>query len=362
MVLYGYDAYNRQTSYTDEEGNTTSYTYTPDGLRSSKTQNGATTNFYWDRGYISTESKNGTVTAKNYVGINGIFAREANNITDYMLKNGHSDVVSLVRNGAVTRTYDYDVYGVQKNIDPTDTNPFRYCGEYFDKESGSVYLRCRYYSPEIGRFTTMDKHWNVNNMIYGDRVYQDGEIKFPDMNAIMQSSNLYAYCMNNPVGYIDPDAELAYPGEIHNFVVNYVAYKYGFYKEETIYYPVGWGRADLISEDGRVWDVKRDKPKQIAAGVSQVDKYIKNKWKRDMDMKLETGGYIESDSFFVTINVDTYYVSYRYAGGGVIAYDYYKVDTDWEQVMEYAKDVAGVVAIAGSLFIALTTGVLVPVV
>ncbi len=208
VVLYGYNAYNRLTSYTDEGGSTTSYTYTPDGLRSSKTQNGETTKFYWDRGYISTESKNSTITAKNYIGISGIFAREANNATDYMLKNGHGDVTTLVRNGAVTRTYDYDAYGVQKNIDPTDTNPFRYCGEYFDKESGSIYLRSRYYAPNVGRFISEDTHWNSSNMIYGDKVYKDGEIKVPDINAIMQSDNLYGYCMNNPVGYVDLSGEI----------------------------------------------------------------------------------------------------------------------------------------------------------
>ena len=63
-----------------------------------------------------------------------------------MLKNGHGDVVSLLQNGAVVKTYDYDAYGKEKNIDQTDTNPFRYCGEYFDTEIGSIYLRNRYYA------------------------------------------------------------------------------------------------------------------------------------------------------------------------------------------------------------------------
>lgn len=44
-------------------------------------------------------------------------------------------------------------------------------------------------------------------MIYGDKVYQKGEIRIPDTNAIMQSGNLYPYCMNNPVMYSDPSGE-----------------------------------------------------------------------------------------------------------------------------------------------------------
>ena len=40
-------------------------------------------------------------------------------------------------------------------------------------------------------------------MIYGDKEYKPGETKVPDLNAITQSSNLYAYCMNNPLKYTD---------------------------------------------------------------------------------------------------------------------------------------------------------------
>ena len=40
--------------------------------------------------------------------------------------------------------------------DPNDSNPWRYCGEYFDNETGSYYLRFRYYSRVIGRFSVED--------------------------------------------------------------------------------------------------------------------------------------------------------------------------------------------------------------
>ena len=49
------------------------------------------------------------------------------------------------------------------------------------------------------------------------------------------------------------------------------------------------------------------------------------------------------------------YISYRYAGNGVIAYDYYKV-TDWEQVGEYAKNIIGAVAIAGVAYAVVQSG------
>ena len=75
---------------------------------------------------------------------------------------------------------------------------------------------------------------------------------------------MFAYCLNNPVNYVDPTGTLAYPGEIHNAVVRRIAEKYGYSKEQFILYEGGgFGRADLISLDGQVWDVKRDKPRQI---------------------------------------------------------------------------------------------------
>ena len=65
---------------------------------------------------------------------------------------------------------------------------------------------------------TEDTHWNPSNMIYGDNPVKWNECENdkkdplglntytlkPDMSAIMQSGNLYAYCMNNPIIFIDP--------------------------------------------------------------------------------------------------------------------------------------------------------------
>ena len=211
VVEYGYDLLNRLEMFLNTDGVVIEYAYTPDGLRCYEYSEytDVETTYYWDRGFMSAESANGTIAAKNYIGATGIFARETTAGTDYMLKNGHGDVVSLVKNGIVAQTYDYDAYGVEKNPNENDTNPFRYCGEYQDLCSGLIYLRNRYYDPSIGRFISEDTHWNPNNMIYGDKEYKVGEIKIPDMNAIMQSSNLYAYCMNNPVKYVDPSGEVA---------------------------------------------------------------------------------------------------------------------------------------------------------
>ena len=86
--------------------------------------------------------------------------------------------------GIVIKTYKYDAFGVEKNIDYADTNAFRYCGEYYDKETATIYLRARYYNPNNGRFTQRDS--------------------FAGKQGDPLSLNLYTYCHNNPICYIDP--------------------------------------------------------------------------------------------------------------------------------------------------------------
>ena len=111
--------------------------------------------------------------------------------------------------------YSYDAFGNQTG-ETEDSNPFRYAGEYWDSESGLIYLRARYYDSGVGGFTSADTHWNVGNMIYGD----NAENTVPDITAIMQSGNLYVYCMGNPVNFADPsgfkDVMLRYIVEKNN--------------------------------------------------------------------------------------------------------------------------------------------------
>ena len=99
-------------------------------------------------------------------------------VRTYYHYNAHGDVVQLTNSsGTVTKNYTYDAFGVEQNVSDGDLNPFRYCGEQFDNETGNYYLRARYYSPNIGRFTQEDP--------------------------IMDGLNWYTYCAGNPVVYSD---------------------------------------------------------------------------------------------------------------------------------------------------------------
>ena len=97
----------------------------------------------------------------------------------------HGNVVQLAdESGKVTKTYEYDSFGNEVNPDKKDDNPFRYCGEYYDKETQEVYLRARYYQPAVGRFLTRDSY--------------TGESDEP------LSLHLYTYCENDGVNAWDP--------------------------------------------------------------------------------------------------------------------------------------------------------------
>ena len=182
----------------------------------SKTVDGETTTHILVGSNIVLElDSSGNVSDKYTRGINLIKSE-----FEYCLYNAHGDVVQLVdEDGTVVKDYRYDAFGVAKNQDREDTNAWRFCGEYFDVESGLIYLRARYMNPEARRFLSEDTHWNTKNMIYGDKPQKIRESKdalglnvytyAPDINAVRQSSNLYAYGMSNLIMYQDPSGHVA---------------------------------------------------------------------------------------------------------------------------------------------------------
>ena len=111
---------------------------------------------------------------KTYLrGIN-LIAREMDRMVYYYIFNEHGDVTQLWgQNGTCKASYEYDAFGIEKNLDQEEENPFRYCGEYTDLETNTIYLGNRYYSPETGRFSAEASTRN--------------------------GLNYYVYCLNNPI-------------------------------------------------------------------------------------------------------------------------------------------------------------------
>lgn len=186
-----YDGLNQLIGFTD--GTTTaSYAYNVDGLRYEKTVDGQRINHVWDgnKQIIADVIDNQFYEADCYIRGTNLVAKYNYKNGDkseytYYTQNAHGDVVNLTNaDGEVTKTYKYDAFGVEKDISDSDTNAFRYCGEYYDAESGTIYLRARYYDPEIGRFISRDS--------------------FAGKQGDPLSLNRYTYCHNNPIVYSDP--------------------------------------------------------------------------------------------------------------------------------------------------------------
>ena len=82
-------------------------------------------------------------------------------------------------NGNVQNRYEYDAWGNLTAQEEAIPNRFKYTGQQLDPVTQQYYLRARFYNPVIARFTQEDTY-------RGDGL------------------NLYAYCANNPVLYVDP--------------------------------------------------------------------------------------------------------------------------------------------------------------
>ena len=212
-AAYTYNLFN-QLSTAAENGLIAAYAYNAQGIRTCKATAASQTHFLLDGGNVVGEHV-GSKTVTYLRGAN-LISRSGDGKAVYYLFNAHGDVTELVSDsGTVTHKYDYDAFGVEKKPDPLDGNPFRYCGEYFDNETGTYYLRARYYDPAIGRFTQQDTHWTTANSIYGDNPQKINEREdklglksysyAPQITAVMQSGNLYVYGVSNPTVYMDRD-------------------------------------------------------------------------------------------------------------------------------------------------------------
>ena len=180
---------------------TMSFAYNEDGIRTSKTVNGVTTTYYVNGGQIVAE-KTGTRTIVYIYDATGApigmmyrttsYAEGAWDVFWYE-KNLQGDIISIYNaSGTKVATYTYtDAWGnftVSYSNGGGSTgaqyNPFRYRGYYYDTDLGMYYLQSRYYDAKICRFISADSYTSTGQGIL--------------------STNMFAYCGNNPVMGYDP--------------------------------------------------------------------------------------------------------------------------------------------------------------
>ncbi len=117
----------------------------------------------------------------------------------YYVLNAQGDVIALLDSaGALVASYNYGAWGNysvhdkdgKKNTSASfigHINPLRYRGYYYDRETRLYYLQSRYYDFANCRF------------INADGLFTDGFV----------GSNLFAYCVNDPVNTVDPTGNFA---------------------------------------------------------------------------------------------------------------------------------------------------------
>ena len=181
-----------------------SYTYDMAGVRSSKTVGSTKYDFTTLSGLVTRQTGGGKTIDFVYDENNQPLAMKYNNTLYYYVLNAQGDVIALAdQNGNLIAKYSYDPWGKLLSVTPNgwldeqnayylevaEANPLRYRGYYYDAETGFYYLQSRYYDPEIGRFINADSYAST------------------DATGLL-STNMFAYCENDPVNRSDPSGEL----------------------------------------------------------------------------------------------------------------------------------------------------------
>ena len=199
---YAYDVGNRMVqAVRKEKGDavlTQTNRYNGSGQRIQKTEDGKTTNYYYQGTAVrATTDAEGNKSSFNLYGLEGnviASGRYTGSCAGEYLTSGKDlkgSITSLIKpDGSCAAVYRYTDFGETVMYAAEDVeNEICYTGGIYDESTGLYYLNARYYDPQDGRFTSQDTYRG-----------KDEEYK---------TWNLYTYCANNPVGYIDPSGHSA---------------------------------------------------------------------------------------------------------------------------------------------------------
>ena len=265
---------------------------------------------------------------------------------------GSTDILTNNVNGDVTSIITYDQWGhpLMKSIIRLGVRELNlvteYTGHMWDPVLEAYYARARMYDSADRRFMAVDP---VKGLL-----------------ANPQSLAQFTYCLSNPILYTDPFglAPLPFPGFIHRAVQLHIQANNPTYRiEQRVDFGILWGRADVISDDGQVWEIKSEgqlkTPGQIQRAQGQVVSYTTGTWHNRPNTRLSVGHDLIAGSFTLYSRWANYYVEYGCIGGGVIKYSYKRQNFEKEQIIE---DIGTVVMIgATAVVIVATKGLAAPV-
>ena len=192
---YAYNALNLLENFTREDGYTENYSYNANRLLSEiRTSEDLTTTLTWDilygDGVVISAAQNGQTTNYTY-GLERISAKTGSTRTEYVYDGRGSVAAEVSYNnawytlgGGLTKknviSKSYTPFGEQIG---EAVSSFGYNGEYYNVATGMIYLRARFYEPEMNRFAQKD-------LLRGSAFAP-------------QSLNRYLYVQNDPINFVD---------------------------------------------------------------------------------------------------------------------------------------------------------------
>ena len=178
---YTYDSLNRLTQINTKAGGIQKNRYDGEGLRAELEENGRLVRFLFHNGEVVLEEPTEDAVTRYIRGYDLISSDSAAAKTYYHYTSDNLGSITHItdEDGNICNQYEYDAFGSFAIKEETIQNRFCYTGEQYDPITSQYYLRARFYNPVIGRFLNEDTY-------YGDGL------------------NLYAYCHNNPVNFVDP--------------------------------------------------------------------------------------------------------------------------------------------------------------
>jgi RHS repeat-associated protein len=183
---YTYDGENRLTQV-DTGASSVTYTYDGDGQR----RTAPNRQFVWDGQKVLLEKDNTGSTVVQYTLSNrrygNLISQRRSGASSFYHFDGLGSTDRLTDvNQAVTDSYTYLAFGEEKASGGNTPNGYRYVGRsgyYRESIDNLLFLRARYYWPQLGRFVTVDP---------------------------IRGGNQYRYTANNPVNGVDPSGNIVW--------------------------------------------------------------------------------------------------------------------------------------------------------
>ncbi len=196
--IYEYDSENRLVAVRSGANVIAEYQYDGDGRRIKKVANGESTYYAYGTGLNVLTELNGQGVPKydyiyagsrNVARVNFDENGAVQNKSFYHTDHLGSSLAMTDETTTVIWNQNYLPFGEPHGGSGVVENSRQYTGKEFEEETGLYYYGARYYHSGLGRFMSVDPA--------------------PADPTDPQSWNRYAYVLNNPYKYIDPDGQIA---------------------------------------------------------------------------------------------------------------------------------------------------------